>query len=578
MSAVALGICAVNASAASAASAPPPGPFFSDLGVGSANAARAGGIAVTLPDGKVLVAGGYNQNGGLNILASAELFDPATNTFTALSASMDTGRLAAAAAVLDDGEVLIAGGRGPGGALDTADLYDPATGSFTLLANTMQTATYAAPAVTLKNGDVLIGGGVGAANSISTAELFDPTTETFTALPLPSPRAGGIAVALPNGDAMIIGGKGSTGALTTSLLFDPTTDKFTTLSTQLSAPLPPGAAAATLPDGQILLAGGGPTASVQSAAELLDPSTGVITPISAQLTVPRYGAFAATLANGRVLIGGGFSGSPVVTSAELFYPAPEASLTGGGFGDQVVGDSSALQAVSVTNLGAQPLAITDSAIGGADSSDFQLVDDRCTGRVLAFGQACEIEVSFTPAAVGARTAQLTLSDNEANPSSIGLSGTGISAHAGPQGGPGDRGPEGPQGPMGGQGPQGPAGGPGKSSGGPHPRGVTGASKGTVRLLTCATRTMHVRRHGHMRTIHRRRCTGVTVGASLSLAGKADATATLRRSSTVYATGLLRGGRLILDTRRKVSAGRYTLTLRRRHGRHWTASSQQIIIA
>jgi hypothetical protein len=70
----------------------------------------------------VLIAGGYNAG----YLASAELYNPATGTFTP-TGSMNTARAGPTATLLNNGMVLIAGGTGPGypvgGTLASAELY-----------------------------------------------------------------------------------------------------------------------------------------------------------------------------------------------------------------------------------------------------------------------------------------------------------------------------------------------------------------------------------------------------------------------------------------------------------------------
>ncbi|MDE3134061.1 MAG: hypothetical protein KGL15_08350 [Acidobacteriota bacterium] len=69
------------------------------------------------------IAGGFS---GRTLLASAELFDPATGAFTALPAPMTAARFGAVAAPLPDGNVLIAGGDDGRNVLSSAEVFDPA--------------------------------------------------------------------------------------------------------------------------------------------------------------------------------------------------------------------------------------------------------------------------------------------------------------------------------------------------------------------------------------------------------------------------------------------------------------------
>jgi hypothetical protein len=77
---------------------------------GSMSTARSGHTATLLPNGKVLVAGGY---GTYNFLASAELYDPATGLFSS-TGSMSTARYGYTATLLPNGKVLVAGGESGG--------------------------------------------------------------------------------------------------------------------------------------------------------------------------------------------------------------------------------------------------------------------------------------------------------------------------------------------------------------------------------------------------------------------------------------------------------------------------------
>ena len=88
-----------------------------------------------LPNGKVLIAGGFAILTGWPVWASAELYDSATATFLK-TGSMTTSRNSHTATLLPNGKVLIAGGDFSAGgssgisALASAELYDPATGTF----------------------------------------------------------------------------------------------------------------------------------------------------------------------------------------------------------------------------------------------------------------------------------------------------------------------------------------------------------------------------------------------------------------------------------------------------------------
>jgi Kelch motif len=68
----------------------------------------------------VLVAGGQGTNG---FLSSAELYDPATNTWSA-TGSLATTRVECTATLLQSGQVVVAGGEATGGAiLRSAEIY-----------------------------------------------------------------------------------------------------------------------------------------------------------------------------------------------------------------------------------------------------------------------------------------------------------------------------------------------------------------------------------------------------------------------------------------------------------------------
>ena len=104
----------------------------------------------------------------------------------AQTATMNTARGFASAALLSTGQVLIAGGGGIGGIISSVELYDPVANSFAPSAATpsMNVARDNSTATLLPNGLVLIAagfGGAGGGSYLSSTELYNPLTNTFAA-------------------------------------------------------------------------------------------------------------------------------------------------------------------------------------------------------------------------------------------------------------------------------------------------------------------------------------------------------------------------------------------------------------
>src|SRR2546426_333275 len=125
-------------------------------------------------------------------------------------------------------------------------------------------------------------------------------------------------------------------------------------------------------------------------------------------------------------------GSPqsvLLTGTGVTPPAATLSATSSAFGNQRVGTTSAAQNLTLTNNGGTPLNLTSITITGAQAADFAFAaGNTCpTGAgSVAPGASCTISISFTPAATGARTATVTITDDAAgSPQLVSLVGMGI---------------------------------------------------------------------------------------------------------------------------------------------------------
>ncbi|MCI0779678.1 MAG: hypothetical protein J4N93_00160 [Chloroflexi bacterium] len=296
---------------------------FAWVPVGNTTGRRAAHTATLLPDGRVLVVGGFNNN------RSAELYDPFTRSFSP-TGSLSSGRQEHAAALLPDGKVLVVGSECND---PTAELYDPATGTFSRTAGNLKHGRGRATATLLDNGKVLIAGGICGrifpgsrdASTLGTAELYDPATGTFSLTDgdMVNPRGYPSAILLPNGKVLFIGGQdiqnGSTVCVQTVEIYDPETNAFhETGDTVLTGGCDVERHIATLlPEGKVLLAR---SAGPRSRIELYDPAT-------EQFTLGgrwqgRSGQTVTALADGRVLIAGGSPGrGDTLDSAVVYDPA-----------------------------------------------------------------------------------------------------------------------------------------------------------------------------------------------------------------------------------------------------------------
>ena len=277
-----------------------------------------------LTDGRVLVAGGV---GASDTLASLEIYDPVTGVFGVQSASLAIPRSHHTATRLEDGRVLLTGGRGgDGSALSSAELFDPADGSLTTIAMTTprrdHTATLIPDSGPLHGGGVLVAGGSDGTSTVRSLELFDPDRSVFELLlsEMTTPRESHTATRLDDGRIVFIGGRSSGFVLASSEYFDPVTKGIT------AGPfLAEGRYAHTsskLPAGDVVVAGGTDGVAHTSSIEIFAPESEVIFDPGHALLFPRSGHVAVVLPqNGHVLLIGGDGEAGPVAEVEEFHPA-----------------------------------------------------------------------------------------------------------------------------------------------------------------------------------------------------------------------------------------------------------------
>ena len=186
---------------------------------------RSSHTGTMLPDGRFLVTGGwkwgFNDDGGeIHLtLASAEAFDPATNTW-ALVAPMATDRKGHAAAPLPSGKVLVSGGvKEDQGYLTSTEIYDPATDTWTTAAS-MNEARWYHVLTALPSGRVMVTGGRVSGGETASVEVYDPDLDTWTTLPsMASPRTFHTATYVPGHGVVIAGGTPGDGSLASVELY-----------------------------------------------------------------------------------------------------------------------------------------------------------------------------------------------------------------------------------------------------------------------------------------------------------------------------------------------------------------------
>lgn len=310
--------------------------------------ARTGHTATLLNDGRVLIVGGADDGAG-EPTNTAETYNPATGTFSPVGNLAGGTRSLHVAVKLDDGRVLISGGTnsymGPTeillGSLRTTEIFNPATNTFS--AGPLLSKPRLGQTVTrLPNGQWLVAGGytrvtipfIGEVPLVSDdAELYTPSAGAGSfggVFTMGHQRTGHGAALLLDGRVLLAGGANGSNPFAPAPelsweIYDPVMGSIVN-----DGPLKDGRilpAVLRLTNGRVLIAAGAVGTLLNpisvASAEVWDPITELST-LTSSLAYSRAGHASLLLPDGTVLVSGGGTTDPGfvdgLTSLEIYQP------------------------------------------------------------------------------------------------------------------------------------------------------------------------------------------------------------------------------------------------------------------
>lgn len=258
------------------------------------------------------------------ILLNAQVAAPAINSWTAGS-SLSTARTGACAVTMPDGRVLFAGGTGASGVMNTVDILGT-NGAFTA-GPPMLTGRSNAACALLQDGRVFVSGGNDGVNSLSSSEYFSPTAGTWTSAgSMHAGRYGHTAVVTEMGAVLLMGGRTASGVTAQLEVFRPGNNSFTVLGNLSSSRT--DYAVVNVDNHRTLIAGGTDGKSTLSTLDVFDSYTNSIAPAGAML-IGRSNFGAVRLLDGTIMFTGGFDqNGKALASTEIYNADTQTSVAG----------------------------------------------------------------------------------------------------------------------------------------------------------------------------------------------------------------------------------------------------------
>jgi hypothetical protein len=277
---------------------------------------RFGVAATTAPDGAIYALGGMS---GAGTLAVAQVYSPATKTWSALPA-MAHARFGAAAAA-SGGVVYVLGGSNADGGSSPDDgvlaLVEKISGpaGTWVASEPMSSRRYALGAATDALGRIYAVGGNNGNVAVRSVERYDPGTGLWNAVAQMSTVREWPAVAAgKDGRIYAIGGNDASGALQSAEVYDPAANTWTAIASMATART--AASAAMAPDGRIVVTGGtAADGAVLATGEVYNPATNAWTAVTPMPRPRAYGA-STQAPGGRIFVLGGSTGASTVGAVD----------------------------------------------------------------------------------------------------------------------------------------------------------------------------------------------------------------------------------------------------------------------
>jgi hypothetical protein len=283
--------------------------------------------AVALSDGRILAFGGH-ADWGIGV-ANADIFDPVTKLWTP-AGSMQYPRWYPTATVLPDGRVLSVSGSNQCETCIASipEIYNPTTNTWTAIPTANWAVNLYPHMFVLPDGRVLE---AGVSRQVTQTQVLDLNTLTWSTVD-PTPRDGHTAVMYEPGKIMKSGSAADVGVTTAP-------SESTTFTLDMTQPSPRwqqtpnmafGRAFQTLtllPDGSVIATGGGTTrdginyANAVLPAEIWSPQTKAWSTMAPMSDGRLYHGTAVLLLDGRILVAGsGRAGTDPVFTGQIYSP------------------------------------------------------------------------------------------------------------------------------------------------------------------------------------------------------------------------------------------------------------------